>query len=404
MRALLVLGLSLAPLACSSPSTSGTPYTGKTGQPTAATLTENVFVLPVTIDGKSGPQLIVDTGSPVVVVNPASAMGGIPSGIGSVAALGVAGLSFANAAVIGADIIQAPGASIPISGVLGCTILCSLPVAFNYRDRQLTFGAGPLPGAIEATGGDSAFRLAGGGRAQLPGVKGTVDLPASRILVTATIEGIEHPFIIDTGASSVFVRKSLFAKVTADGRGQLKSQVSTVEGEASTTLFRLRSVALGGAEVKSAPAAQSATIDGLLDGVGQEVGQPIDGLLGGTFLREFFVTIDYPASHVSLRRYATRDHIVDEGSRIGIELSSASGVVAVTRVFPGTDAEKQGVKVSDRIASIDGQPTDKVAQSDLAGRISGTVGSSHVVQFGCAGCTGFTGTRTLRVDDLLPLP
>ena len=45
-----------------------------------------------------------------------------------------------------------------------------------------------------------------------------VTIPATRVPLTVDIEGVSHPFILDTGASEVTVRSSVFATLTADQR------------------------------------------------------------------------------------------------------------------------------------------------------------------------------------------
>src|SRR5262249_33614162 len=162
-----------------------------------------------------------------------------------------------------------------------------------------------------------SFELAGGGRALVDTV--TVSFPSTRVPLTVTIEGTDHPFILDTGASEVTLRGSLFDAVTADGRARVGGfPVTTASGPTTAELTRLRTISVAGETV--ADLAAMTIGDTLLDAITDETGHPVDGLLGGNYLREFLVTVDYPHGALRLQRYATRDHIVDEFKRVGVSI------------------------------------------------------------------------------------
>ena len=100
-------------------------------------------------------------------------------------------------------------------------------------------------------------------------------------------------------------------------------------GQTRARVTRSRSVSVAGQEVTNIPV--MAFDNAIIDSMSTELGYPVDGLLGGDFLREFAVTIDYPAGQLMLSRYATRDHIVDEFKRVGLWLA-ASGATCRTMV------------------------------------------------------------------------
>src|SRR5205823_5359895 len=103
--------------------------------------------------------------------------------------------------------------------------------------------------------------------------------------------------------------------------------------------------------------------DQLLDAIQMEVGHPVDGLLGGNYLRQFMVTIEYPKGTLHLQRY-TNATIVDEFKRVGFEIGpaaqSSAHVYAVGVVYQNTDAQAKGLAVGDELVSIDGQALDTV--------------------------------------------
>ncbi len=66
---------------------------------------------------------------------------------------------------------------------------------------------------------------------------------------------------------------------------------------------------------------------------------------------------------------ALRDDTAGATTGIGVELGSGKGGVAIDRVLPGSPAERDGLRVGDRIVAIDGEPVAGLALDDLASRI-----------------------------------
>jgi hypothetical protein len=168
-----------------------------------------------------------------------------------------------------------------------------------------------------------------------------------------------------------------------------------------TNIMRLRSVVVQGIEVKDAVAAAGSKVDELIDNLVIEVGHPVDGLLGAPFLREFYVTIDYPNHTLDLYRYASEAHIHDEYRRVGLDvtgqLAPGGASYTVRRVYKGSDAEKKGVVVGERLLSIDGAPLKQLDPVGVDLELLGDVGTSHTLEFNDK-------TVDVLVEDLLPLP
>jgi hypothetical protein len=146
--------------------------------------------------------------------------------------------------------------------------------------------------------------------------------------------------------------------------------------------------------------------DQILDSIQGEVKHPVDGLLGGNFLREFLLTVDYPLGNMRLQRYDTPP-VVDEFKRIGIELAAGSSAHAfvVGVVYSGTDAELKQLKVGDELVAIDGQLLDGLDSLGADALLAGTVGTTRQVQLGNASAAGLANTTIgVRVDDLIPPP
>jgi hypothetical protein len=224
--------------------------------------------------------------------------------------------------------------------------------------------------------------------------------------VTVTIEGTAYPFMLDTGSGDTVISQAILSKVIADGRATMATQDEDIGGAASGTLTRLRSVVVGGAEVDGLIATEDSNINADLPAIGAEVGHEVDGLLGGSFLRQFYVTVDYPGGMLHLQRYTVGGPTFDELDSIGVAVgaSDASGGVTVEEVFPGTDASAKGMAVGDVILAVDGQSLATVGATAAQAAFSGAVGSTKMIQFGPAASTTLSmQTVAIGVDDLLPL-
>jgi hypothetical protein len=336
----------------------------------------------------------VDTGAPVTVVAPTAP--DVTFGLDTVMSLKVGTKEFDNVMLVGEAIAQGT----PLDGVLGCTVICPLEVSFNYRDREFTMGNPAIPANVEDPAHEIDFMKLYGGMNL-----GIISSPASRILVTASVEGTNHTLLVDTGAFAIALRQNIFNGIVADGRGKLGLTSITAQGQADSTLARLRTLSVNGVSVSGPIAASSMAFDNLLNGVSMETGQTVDGTVGAPFLHEFFVSVDYPNNKLRLRRYATRDHIVDLAIRVGFFTGAPSGNgLSVQAVAPMSDAANQGVKMGDVILAIDGMAVASLQPDVLLHLLSGPVGSTHAIDFACTNCMSGKTTKTIKVEDLLPLP
>jgi hypothetical protein len=373
------------------------PVDGTPGQPVPATVFSSVVLVNGAVDGVAGGPFLVDTGAPVTLVNPdAFAAAALPTGDTYLGTLAVGALTIHDVPAIGSTTLVPFG----FGGILGGNVICQFQTSFDYRVPAVVLGEAAPPSDVEVAGVTASFRLEGGGNGVVPAATRPVAFPATRIVLHALLEGTDRVMMVDTGASTIVLRDSVFTQLVSDGRGVLSDLPITMVGTMSLArVTRVRSLSVAGAVVTGAPAATIG--DTVLDNVGQEVGHPLDGLIGGSYLREFYVTIDYPRGELHLRRYANLDHIVDEFQRVGIVLNTApAGAMhryAIFRVYPGTDAERQGLMVGEAIVAIDGVALDNVPPSDVDALLLGPAGASRQI-------TLSTREVTVRIDDLLPLP
>jgi hypothetical protein len=354
-----------------------------------------VFSVQADIDGVPGARVLVDTGAPYASLDVDAFGGTVPLGAGRVATITLGGTVLWKVPTYGVHGGTA-GANAG-GGILGFTVFGQFAMSFNYRDSTVTVGPASLPdGLLDPI--VLPMNLEGGGPGLLP--NGSVQQFApSRIILNATIEGASRVVLLDTGASSVALRTDVFQSIASDGRAQSQGVVRLVSGDANTTVMRLNSVSVASTVAEGPLAVAGSGIDELLNGLGQEVGHPVDGLLGAPFLQHYFVTIDYPAGQIVLRPYTSDAHIVDPYHRVGIIIQGLLGATSTTylvaNVFPGTDAARQGIRVGEALLAI-----DQVGLADLDfqaadDKLSGPVGLKHQLHFA-------TRTLSVQVDDLLP--
>ena len=167
---------------------------------------------------------------------------------------------------------------------------------------------------------------------------------------------------------------------------------------------RARSITVGDQTVVG-PAVLSLGSDKLLDALAVEVGHTVDGLLGGSFLREFLVTVDYPKRSLRLQRYVPPSPVPDEFRRVGIEIVPSASGFAISKVYQGSDAAAKQLAVRDIVVSIDGQPLAGMSGIDADLRLDGEVGTTKQIGLGATANAGIANmVISIRVDDLLPVP
>lgn len=381
----------------------GPTFLGEPGTPVQAILDSNLFFVPTIVDGVAGPHLAVDTGAPTVVVAPALSSA-TSDGLNEAKSFEMLGLEYVDFEYIGDTIISSQMDDFTAGGVVGCTAFCTFDLSFDYRNATLALDGPPPADTIETY--DIPFSFEGGGRARDPVTQNTYEVPRSRVIVDAVVEGRSVRMLLDSGASSTVIRAALADELTADGRPTLEAPAVGMFGMDTASLFRARSVSIGDAVVDEVIVAKSPAFEMLLNGIQEETGTSVDGVIGGTVLREFHVKIGYDAETLHLERYANRNHVRDEALRVGVLVTRVRGNhVQVGEVIAGSDADMQGVVRGDLITAIDGDVIEGKTDEQVSDMLAGTKGVMRAVTFGCDGCAGYQGVRNLAVDyDALALP
>jgi len=364
---------------------------GSVGQPVDALPLLGLFTLPVRVDGVAGPPMLVDTGAPVTFLTPGAFGTTRASGTTGQVDLAIGALTLGDVPVVWADPFGLGGT---LGGVLGVNLLCQFTSTWDWQRSRFTLGAVPSDADTTDDVAPHAFRLTGGGYLQLSATR-TVPVPPTRLVVDVEIESRAFRLILDTGASSTALRDDAVSSFTSDGRGTFALDVAAQGGLMRQRLFRARRItALGVTRESSAVVGYSAAG---LAALSEEVGSPIDGLLGADFLQPWLTTIDYPAGQVRLRRYRDQSHVRDAWTRVGLLLSmNASGAPVVVQVATGSDAARQGFGLGERLVSVDGRPAAGMSGERVDLLLRGSVGESHRVR---------TDLREaeVRVEDLIPL-
>ncbi|HVX93555.1 MAG TPA: aspartyl protease family protein [Polyangia bacterium] len=273
------------------------PADGGAGQVVQGVTMGNLVTLPVSIEGTPAMSFIVDTGSPLTLVDPNRfASLGLPSGVGTAAAVDVGGLHLMNVAILSTSPcgVMMCSETTP-AGLLGGDVLGNFSVTIDYATGTVGFDVQPETQSLGAPS-TSSFDLLGGGHVIVSG-GANVNVPATRIAVDVAIEGSVHPFVLDTGSSQVLLSAELFDAIVADGRPQGSASVLTITGTTTQPTTVLSSVALGDAEQKEVGAVRSPFA---LDSLAREIGHTVDGLLGGSYLTRFVVQLDYRRHVVTL--------------------------------------------------------------------------------------------------------
>jgi hypothetical protein len=410
---LISVFLVAAAAGCGDGGSSGFETMGMPGIPSPSRVGSNLVFADVSINGFSGGRLGVDTGSPLMLVDQTKFPGlSLPATTQVTASVTAGQFTIDNAPLVQVS-IGGNMDPLALAGLFGGNVMRQFTVRLDYANPSLAFRLGmpsmePAVSGVEVPGAAIPFKLEGGGRGRVPSGE-IISYPATRIPLTVDVEGVSHPFILDTGASETTVRGAIFTTLTTDGRKQLSGlPISTVSGPTSSTVTRTRSLTVGGETVTN-PAVMTLGQpigDMIIDTIQSEVGHPIDGLLGGNFLREFMVTVDYPKGTLHLQRY-TSATIVDEFKRVGLELGTATGThrYAVGVVYAGTDAQAKMVTVGDVVLTVDGQALDPLDSVTADDTLNGMVGSTHAVGFGQTAVASLANTTVnLLVEDLIPAP
>jgi hypothetical protein len=401
---------------------------GMLGAPSLAVVLANLIFVDGSVNGSEGNAVLIDSGSPVVLIDgDPGVFPGLTLPATQQVTINFSFLDDNGAPVVTIDSIPAIQLTTAMmdsnqgfAGILGGNVLRQFSVQLDYSAPMMNgfcLGCTSAPrDDVESPGASIPFKLSGGGLAPVEIGSGTqsgeINIPPTRIPLTVEVEGTAYHFMLDTGASEVTLSASAYQALVADGRPELAGgiPISTVNGNMTAQVTRAKTITIGGESVTDVPVMTipvTDPADDLLANLGQELGMQLDGLLGGSFLRDFLVTIAYPSGQLHLQRYNSPP-VADEFRRVGITVNENSGGTGfvVSSVYPGSDAAAKQVSVNDQVLAIGPVKLDPIAdQFDADNLLDGTPGTTIPIQFGRAmSATISTQTVGLLVDDLVPNP
>lgn len=266
--------------------------------------TENPLILIPTHVNDRGPyEFILDTGAGMSLLSPRvagelkiavtgaregrGAGGRVQVSMARVASLAVGGARSGSMPIgITADVDRI-GAAVGhrIDGDIGYDFLKAYRLTLDYRRRvvRLAQGSYEVAGAGSAAHSEVRFQLAGA-------VKPLV-------LVPAFVNGRgPHTFVLDTGASATVLSPGLAAALGIETTAA--EPMTGAGGMLQATTGRIGSLTVGSAALQDV----AVMVADFLAELGRVIGTPLDGVLGYNFLRQFRVTLDYPASTLWLMK------------------------------------------------------------------------------------------------------
>jgi hypothetical protein len=384
------------------------PYTGVEGQPVTLELVSDVPAVEATVEpaGPDGLQAsglwMIDTGSPITLLDTDDP----EASVFTADTLDVFELSFRDYTLLTLDVF-APGYALgdtSIIGIVGGDLLRYFCPEIDYRNKRATLHEScqvpPSPRPDCDATVTIPFALLGGGQLTLSN-QTAIAVKPTRIAFEVTVEDTAVTAVLDSGASAPALTPALAEQLFADrpNRPHLEPvQVATVAGVVSATMLRVREIRAGGVAVRSVPCL--APEDPMfLQYLSAEIGRPVSLLLGGAFLREFNVRLDYAKRSIYFAPYVERDHIdPDEYVFVGVALAEDAGQVVISNVYNETDAAAQDVQIGDIVMAVDGRTVfglqdtlDAIATFEQGERVAlelQRLGVTHTVE--------------LLIEDLLP--
>ena len=292
-----------------------------------------------------------------------------------------------------------------VFGLLGQQPLASFAVRIDYRRDTLALI--PMPrdgiaatrpsrmGAIDMAASSAALAMARrSSREALAGVLAgnAASMPFElegdgKILIKARLSESRRQsrdssltLLLDTGATkTVFFEKAL-RRLRGDHRWKELRGLSapTLYGSEATYLSRVPVISLGeGSSTVTARDVDVAVMESRLESaLSQAVRQPVDGLLGYSFLRRFRVTIDYPHRLLWLEPIEVgRDQRQYEYTHIGVQVERREGTLRVVAVAEESPAAEAGIRPGDEFVTMDGAIAESLDVVSLARRLEGAAGS-----------------------------
>ena len=262
------------------------------------------------------------------------------------------------------------GSGPQLEGSLPASVLAAHTLVLDYARKTLTLAD---PGVVRPRGTPVPFRL---------------DTATGLIVVDATIGGENYPITIDNGSAYTWLRQGT-VRQWLRGHPEWQRGVGAVgtanmmlrgeEPEREGILIRIPELSIGAVRLTDVGALGVAggrgadTTLALMDWYSKKNAVSVLGWLGGSVLKEFQITVDYPRRTIYWLRESAAD--TAELHQIGLTLRTASGAVYVAGV-----ATKNGKPTVDGV-----QPGDNLISVGGYDLVSGTIGQIFESMHGVPG-------------------
>lgn len=102
----------------------------------------------------------------------------------------------------------------------------------------------------------------------------------------------------------------------------------------------------------------------------QETKEETKGSIGIEFMKYFIVTLDWPEKQIYLKQ--TEDKALKQNIRtFGLTYDYFDGAIRVGTIYGGSEVEKKGIKIGDRISEINGYKVDTLSQEKIQSFLHG---------------------------------
>jgi hypothetical protein len=359
------------------------------------------------VDGREPEAFLCDSGSPLTLLD-RTTFPDLADGVHRVT-LEAFGLTFPRYRVAAWD---AFGGIESAGGIVGGDLLGHFAFSMDYQGGRVWLGD-PFDPAARPSDVRAApetrvpMEVAGGGFFALPGGD-RLDVPATRVVLPARFEGQTTPVwvVVDSGASGVVVDEALLEALgDAARRPRLDGAIFyTVNGATPGAHARVWRLTLGsGAAAVSlddVPVMLAPGFD-VLESLSREIGRPARALVGGSYLRHFLATLDYPGRALRLARYDDPSHVPgDEWVGVGVTFQRDGDEWLAREVYTGRDAHAKGLRPGDAIEAIGGFAVRGQPGEALDARLADyLLGDEVEIEYRREGAPA---TVRVLVEDLLP--
>jgi hypothetical protein len=241
-----------------------------------------------------------------------------------------------------------------ISGIVGTDLLATMTVRLSYSS-----GIAEVVDQIE--------------RGTLPVA---LDRVGTRYLVPVDIGTTHLEMLLDSGTNITALSSSVWRSLPpASSASRTIEGIQSSGGPAGALLACVPSIQVGDVvlhefplRVVSSPAS------------GTFADAAFAGILGGDILEHFELTLDLAHSVMYLKRDAAFREDPYEFVTIGIQFFKSGDVFSVIAVWKGSPAEAEGVRVGDRITSVNGHASAELGIEEFAQQLHGAAGTPITIE------------------------